>query len=244
MTETTNYGLKLMERADSGNWITGGLNSNTTKIDEVMKRLSNQLTDANSLITGLQNQLDTTNGSMTAQGGQITELGNLISRANGNITTLTQAVEDLQTKQPTFESGEEIVGSCAHDTVYGAIRFTKLGKIVFADLLISIKRDSVSDPTITLDFDLSTTNGKYEAKPLSDFKNTPFSEHLESTSNFVNARKITIDSSLSILARSEKMSVTFIHKACEPLFYILANGGSGASDNYGIYHKEFYYISL
>lgn len=244
MTETTNYGLKLLERADSGNWITGGLNGNTTKIDEIMKQLSGQLTDANGLITGLQNQLDTTNGSMAAQGGQITELGNLISGANGNIATLTQAVEDLQTKQPTFESGEEIVGTCTHETVYSAIRFTKLGKLVFGDLLIGIKRDSVSDPTVTIDFDLSATKGKYEVKPLSDFKNTPFSDSLESGKNFVNARKMTIDSGLTILAMSEKMSVTFVHKVGNPLFSVLANGGSGVSDNYNIYHKEFYYISL
>lgn len=244
MTETTNYRLKLMERADSGNWITGGLNGNTAKIDEVMKQLSDQLTDANGLITGLQNQLDTTNGSMTAQGGQITELGNLINGANGNIATLTQAVEDLQTKQPTFESSEEIVGTCVHDTVYSAIRLTKLGKIVFADLLIGIKKDSVSEPTITVDFDLSTAKGKYEVKPLSDFKNTPFSDKLESSNEFVNARKITVDNTLNILAMPSKMSVTFVHKTGQPLFYILANGGSGVSDNYGIYHKEFYYISL
>lgn len=132
MTETANYGLKLMERADSGNWITGGLNDNTAKIDEVMKQLSDQLTDANGLITGLQNQLDTTNGSMTAQGGQITELGNLINGANGNIATLTQAVEDLQTKQPTgnvYEFGN------IDDNKTFKIKFVRIGRLVMGTFL-------------------------------------------------------------------------------------------------------------
>lgn len=145
MTETTNYGLKLMERADSGNWITGGMNGNTTKIDEVMKQLSVQLTNANGLITGLQNQLDTTNGSMTAQGGQITELGNLINGANGNIATLTQAVEDLQTKQPTgnvYEFEKDVTDSSKW---VWKIKMQRIGKLVMGTLFMAYNsRDIVS----------------------------------------------------------------------------------------------------
>lgn len=145
MTETTNYGLKLMERADSGNWITGGLNGNTAKIDEVMKQLSDQLTDANGLITGLQNQLDTTNGSMTTQGGQITELGNLINGANGNIATLTQAVEDLQTKQPTGNEYEYNFSD--ENKVYG-IKLVRIGKLVMGTFLYGFKNSTKLDTPI------------------------------------------------------------------------------------------------
>ena len=141
MTETTNYGLKLLERADSGNWITGGMNGNTAKIDEVMKQLSDQLTDATGLITGLQNQLDTTNGSMTAQGGQITELGNLISGANGNIATLTQAVEDLQTKQPTGNVYE--FGFIDDNKTY-RIKLVRIGRLVMGTFLYGYNDSSTN----------------------------------------------------------------------------------------------------
>ena len=147
MTETANYGLKLMERADSGNWITGGMNGNTAKIDEVMKQLSDQLTDANGLITGLQNQLDTTNGSMTAQGGQITELGNLINGANGNIATLTQAVEDLQTKQPTGNVYEfERKFADVRDPYH--VKMKRVGNLVMGAIAISFLEADVQSSLI------------------------------------------------------------------------------------------------
>lgn len=151
MTGTTNYGLHLLERADSGNWITGGLNENTTMIDTLMKQLSDNLTDANGLITGLQNQLDTTNGSLTAQGGQITELGNLINGANGNIATLTQAVEDLQTKQPTgnvYEFGK------FNDKRTFKIKLTRIGKLVMGTFLYGYNEDGVHTSDLIEDIEI------------------------------------------------------------------------------------------
>lgn len=241
MTETTNYGLKLMERADSGNWITEGLNSNTTKIDEVMKQLSNQLTDANSLITGLQNQLDTTNGSMTAQGGQITELGNLISRANGNITTLTQAVEDLQTKQPTLEEVVEVVGTCDNSEIYGALRFMKLGKVVFVEMLVGVPETITVDGAIRIAFEYPSEN--YKITRLLNFDSAPFSNTLKQLDD-TSATWLVIDGSTLLFENSSKLLVEFTpSKATITVDSFFDNEYNTNKKMYKVYHKEFMYFT-
>lgn len=241
MTETTNYGLKLMERADSGNWITGGLNGNTTKIDEVMKQLSGQLTDANGLIAGLQNQLDTTNGSLVAQGGQITELGNLISGANGNIATLTQAVEDLQTKQPTLDEVAEVVGECDNSNVCGAIRFMKLGKVIFIEMLVGItKTATITDP-VRIKFNYP--NDKYKPTRLLNFDNLPFSLTLKQLDD-TSATWLCVDESIKIFEAESKLLVEFSpSKATTNIGIFFDNDYNTNKKEYRVYHKEFLYVA-